>query len=117
MAIADTAGVPLELVPEEVTLTVTEALGLFDDPAYCAVIVPVPTGSCEPVTTSVAVAVPAVPVSVAEPSAEPFASKITVPVGVTPFDPTTVAIRARKSLTGDDPTRRSLSPSPGRGKF
>jgi hypothetical protein len=79
--------------PEEATLTVTDALGLFDVPVYCAVIVPVPSGNCDPVTASVAVAVPAVPTSVAEPIGDPLAENVTAPVGVTPFAPVTVAIR------------------------
>jgi hypothetical protein len=91
---AVTAGVPFELDPDEVTLTVKEAV-TFEELLYTALIVAVPRGNWEPVTMRVAVAVvvPAEPESAAEPRADPLASNVTEPVGVEPLDPVTVAIK------------------------
>src|SRR5579864_371606 len=54
---------------------------------------PVPKGNCELFTARVAVAVPAEPVNVAEPSEVPLMEKETDPVGVRPFVEVAVATR------------------------
>ena len=93
-------GVDPEPVPE--TASVTEAVVSLK----VAVIVPEPAANCDPVTASVAVAVPAEPVSVAEPSCTFPAANVTIPVGV--GSPVTVAIRYTVS---DAPTLLRLGRS------
>ena len=78
----------------ELTLTVTVAVALAEPLGlYVAVMVALPTGSCEPRTTSVAVAVPAEPTSAADPSGVDPALNVTEPDGVDPFAPATLAVR------------------------
>jgi hypothetical protein len=52
-----------------------------------------------PLTDKVAVAVPPDPTSAADPIDVPLTEKCTVPVGVAPLAPTTVAIRNIESVT------------------
>src|SRR5579864_9472888 len=65
--IPEITGAATALGLERVTLTVTEAVTVFEEPEYVAVMVPGPSGNCTPCTTRVAVAVPAEPTSGADP--------------------------------------------------
>ena len=71
------------------TLTLTELEAL----PKVARIVPEPCETWEPVTASVAVAVPAEPTRFAEPSELPAIENETAPAGVIPAGSATVAIR------------------------
>src|SRR5579863_5512634 len=65
-------GVPFDEVAD-FTFTVIEAVALLEAlSTYTAVIAADPTGNCEPFTASVALANPADPTSVAEPSGAPL---------------------------------------------
>src|SRR5579864_3376893 len=93
------ASAGLAFEPVEVTETVTEALTLFEELSrYTAVIVPELCCNCVPFTGNVAVAVPADPTRVADPSDFPPASKSTLPDGVTPLGPVAVATRKTTSV-------------------
>ena len=61
--------------------------------------VPDPAGNWFPLTVSVAVAVPPDPTRDAEPSETPPTENCTVPVGVIPLAPETVAMRNIESVT------------------
>src|SRR5271157_3357143 len=77
------------------TVTLTDPVTL----PKVATIVPEPCDSCEPVTTRVAVAVPAEPTRFAEPKELPAMENDTAPAGVLPVVSVTVAIRYTVSVT------------------
>ena len=77
-----------------------EAVTLLEEPSlYAAVMVPDPAGNWFPLTVNVAVAVPPDPTSAAEPSETPPTENRTVPVGVMPLAPETLAMRNMESVT------------------